>query len=166
MSNLYYETIKVNDIDTNDFQEINKFLNERQQSLKTDTRPQLSVNTGHVELSERGENDKIIKKIRENESEIEKNRKTIMDMPLRDILEKTSEISSDFWSDYKTNLAEVELIRKANDPDYKQDLSSIISIHIIGLINYMREKDHVLYMGILFVIISIIIYVFKIIIII
>ena len=88
MSNLYYETIKVNDIDTNDFQEINKFLNERQQSLKTDTRPQLSVNTGHVELSERGENDKIIKKIRENESEIEKNRKTIMDMPLRDILEK------------------------------------------------------------------------------
>ena len=166
MSNLYYETVKVNDINTSDFEKTNDFLNKRQKLLKTDTRPQLSVNTGHAELSESVENEKIIKKIRENESEIEKNRKTIMDMPLRDILEKTSEITSDFWSDYKTKLAEVELNRKANDPDYKPDLSSIISIHIIGLINYMRERDHVLYMGILFVIISIIIYVFKIIIII
>ena len=74
-------------------------------------------------------------------------------MPLRDILEKTSEVSSDFWSDYKTNLAEVEINRKTNDPNYdNKNLSSIIGIHIIGLINYMREGDHVLYMGILFVI--------------
>ena len=99
-----------------------------------------------------------------DELEKEQNRKTIMDMPLRDILEKTSEVSSDFWSDYKTNSAEVEINRKANDPNYKPDLSSIIGIHIVGLINYMREADHVLYMGILFVIISIILYVFNIII--
>tara|TARA_Y100000389_G_C17424648_1_gene498835 strand:+ start:1285 stop:1764 length:480 start_codon:yes stop_codon:yes gene_type:complete len=159
MSNLYYQTVKVNDINTN------TFLNKRQQLLSKDTRPQISVNKGHVELSERGENDKIIKKIRDNELEQEKNRKTIMDMPLRDILEKTSEVSSDFWSDYKTNLAEVEINRKTNDPNYdNKNLSSIIGIHIIGLIKYMREGDHVLYMGILFVIISIILYVFNIII--
>ena len=140
------------------------YLNKRKKNQSTDSRPQLATNRGHVELSELGENDKIIKKIRENELEKEQNRKTIMDIPLRDILEKTSEVSSDFWSDYKTNLAEVEINRKANDPNYKQDLSSIIGIHIVGLINYMREADHVLYMGILFVIISIILYVFNIII--
>ena len=140
------------------------YLNKRKKNQSTDSRPQIAINRGHVELSERGENDKIIKKIRKNELEKEQNRKTIMDMPLRDILEKTSEVSSDFWSDYKTNLAEVEINRKANDPNYKQDLSSIIGIHIVGLINYMREADHVLYIGILFVIISIILYVFNIII--
>ena len=140
------------------------YLSNRKKNQSTDSRPQIATNTGHVELSERGENDKTIKKIRENEIEEEQNRKTIMDMPLRDILEKTSEVSSDFWSDYKTNLAEVEINRKANDPNYKQDLSSIIGIHIVALINYTREADHVLYMGILFVIISIILYVFNIII--
>lgn len=158
MNTQYYHELREDQFAEEDY------LNKRQKELSNDSRPQIATNTGHVELSERGENDKIIKKIRENESEIERNRKTIMDMPLRDILEKTSEVSSDFWSDYKTNLAEVEINRKANDPDYKPDLSSIIGIHIIALVNYMREKDHVLYMGILLVIISIILYVFNIII--
>ena len=158
MDTQYYHELKEDTFAEEDF------LSKRQKFLSKDSRPQIATNIGHVELSERGENDKIIKKIRENELEKEKNRKTIMDMPLRDILEKTSEVSSDFWSDYKTNLAEVEINRKANDPNYKQDLSSIIGIHIVGLINYMREADHVLYMGILFVIISIILYVFNIII--
>lgn len=155
MSNFYHELREDGLVD--------EYLGKRQNELSNDSRPQLATNTGHVELSARGENDKIIKKIRENELKMEKNRKTIMDMPLRDILEKTSEVSSDFWSDYKTNLAEVEINRKANDPNYKPDLSSIIGIHIVGLINYLREADHVLYMGILFVIISIILYVFNII---
>ena len=157
MSNFYHE------LREDQFAE-EDYLNKRKKNQSTDSRPQIATNMGHVELSERGENDKTIKKIRENEIEEEQNRKTIMDMPLRDILEKTSEVSSDFWSDYKTNLAEVEINRKANDPNYKQDLSSIIGIHIVGLINYMREADHVLYIGILFVIISIILYVFNIII--
>ena len=163
MTTEYYATVKVNNTDTDDFEKVNNFLNERNELLRNDTRPQLSVNKKHVELSERGENEKIIKKIRENELESEKNRKTIMDMPLRDILEKTSEISSDFWTDYKIKLAEIEINKKANESDYNQkDISNIIGIHIIALINYMREKDHVLYMGILFVIISIILYVFNI----
>jgi hypothetical protein len=157
MSNFYHE------LREDQFAE-EDYLNKRKKNQSTDSRPQIATNMGHVELSERGENDKIIKKIRKNELEKEQNRKTIMDMPLRDILEKTSEVSSDFWSDYKTNLSEVEINRKANDPNYKQDLSSIIGIHIVALINYTREADHVLYMGILFVIISIILYVFNIII--
>ena len=87
-----------------------------------------------------------------------------MDMPLRDILEKTSEVSSDFLNDYKTNLAEVEINMKANNDNYNnKSLSSIIGIHIIALVNYMREADHVLYIGILLVLISIILYVFNII---
>tara|TARA_B100000287_G_C20420186_1_gene697193 strand:+ start:271 stop:744 length:474 start_codon:yes stop_codon:yes gene_type:complete len=157
MSNFYHE------LREDGFKE--DYLSKRKKNQSTDSRPQLATNRGHVDLSERGENDKIIKKIRKNELEKEQNRKTIMDMPLRDILEKTSEVSSDFWSDYKTNLAEVEINRKANEPDYDHtNLSSIIGIHIVALINYMREADHVLYMGILFVIISIILYVFNIII--
>ena len=164
MKQEYYELIKVNDVNMENIIEDN-FLTKRQLDLRKDTRPQLGVNIGHIELSERGENDKIIKRIRENESEIEKNRKTIMDMPLRDILEKTSETSSDFWNDYKTNLAEVEINHKTNNPEYDNtNISNIMSIHIVALINYMREGDHVLYMGILLVIISIILYVFNIII--
>jgi hypothetical protein len=163
MDKQYYHLIKVNDIKENEFVEVD-YLNKKQRDLRTDTRPQIGINTGHVELTERGENDKIIKKIRKKESEDEKNRKTIMDMPLRDILEKTSEVSSDFWGDYKTNLAEIEINKKSDDPEYKPDLSSIIGMHIVALVNYMKERDHVLYMGILFVIISIILYVFNIII--
>lgn len=164
MKQEYYELIKVNDVNMENIIEDN-FLSKRQLDLRKDTRPQLGVNRGHIELSERGENDKIIKRIRENESEIEKNRKTIMDMPLRDILEKTSETSEEFWNDYKTNLAEVEINHKTNNPEYDNtNISNIMSIHIVALINYMREGDHVLYMGILLVIISIILYVFNIII--
>ena len=164
MKQEYYELIKVNDVNMENIIEDN-FLSKRQLDLRKDTRPQLGVNRGHIELSERGVNDKIIKRIRENESEMEKNRKTIMDMPLRDILEKTSETSEEFWNDYKTNLAEVEINHKTNNPEYDNtNISNIMSIHIVALINYMREGDHVLYMGILLVIISIILYVFNIII--
>ena len=155
--NQFYSELREHDF-------VDDYLSKRQENQSKDSRPQIATNIKHVELSERGENDKIIKKIRKNEIEKEKNRKTIMDMPLRDILEKTSEVSSDFWIDYKTNLAEVEINRKTNDPDYNnKSLSSIIEIHVVALVNYMREADHILYIGILLVIISIILYVFNII---
>ena len=52
MSNFYHELREDGFVD--------EYLGERQNELSKDSRPQIATNIGHVELSERGENDKII----------------------------------------------------------------------------------------------------------
>ena len=90
------------------------------------------------------------------------NKKTIMDMPLKDILGKTSEVTSSFWDDYKIKMSEIEIHEKQRDKNYKKSFINIIKTHILALVEYMKDNDNGLYIGILIVIISIILYMFNI----
>jgi len=158
----YYELLS----DKLDDDEINKQVDERNKSTKeSDNRPQVGqVNENFGKLIDRTENEKLIKKIKKNEKEIRESKKTIMDMPLKDIFEKTSDVTSDFWEDYKVKLSEIEINEKLNNKDYKdnKNWSDIIKIHLLAFVEYMKDNDHSLYIGILFVIVSVILYLFNI----
>ena len=86
-------------------------------------------------------------------------------MPLKDIISKTTETTANFWEDYKIKLVETKYHydKKYNlDTDKKTTWSDFFMIHALAFVEYMKEYDHVLYIGIFLGIISVIIYIFNI----
>ena len=136
----------------NSFEKEQELIDARKNRLlASDTRPQLGlVNKEYANLISSDEQEKIIQKIRKNEKEIEKNRKTIMDTELKDILGKTSETVSNFWDDYKIKLVEADINFKSKlaDPEKKPTLTDIIQTHLIAFVNYMNEGSNMIYIGI------------------
>ena len=87
------------------------FRTEERNRGRIDNRPSISdINTSldYNRIIHKDEEEKVIKRIRKNEKEKEKDRKTIMDMPLKDIISKTTETIANFWEDYKIKLIEVK----------------------------------------------------------
>jgi len=146
---------------------IEQMTDERNRG-RIDNRPSISgINTSldYNRIIHKNQEEKVIKKIRETEEEEEKGRKTIMDMPLKDIISKTTETTSNFWEDYKIKLVETKYHydKKYNlDTDKKTTWSDFFMIHALAFVEYMKEYDHVLYIGIFLGIISVIIYIFNI----
>ena len=143
----------------NSFEKEQELIDARKNRLlASDTRPQLGlVNKEYANLISSDEQEKIIQKIRKNEKEIEKNRKTIMDTELKDILGKTSETVSNFWDDYKIKLVEADINFKSKlaDPKKKSTFTDIIQTHLIAFVNYMNEDSNMIYIGIFISIIGI-----------
>jgi len=136
-------------------------LEQRRNNLDNDNRPQIAseFNRNTNNLLHKNEEEKVIKRIRASEEEREKNRKTIMDMPLKDIISKTSETADNFWEDYNIKLIEAKYhYETVKDNSW----SDFFTIHSLAFVEYMKEKDHVLYIGIFLGIISVIIYIFNI----
>lgn len=85
------------------------------------------------------------------------NKKSIFDLTLNQIIQKTISFLDHFQSDYSTKLYEVDLIEK----DETRKKNSIMKYFTaFGL--YIRENDNVIYLGIVLVILSFIIYFFSI----
>ena len=161
MSNILnsYELIQDNIDDKN----IDKMLDNTYKSISEDDRPQIGLsNQDFGKLINKNENEKTKLSIRKEETEQIENKKTILDMPIKDILGKTSEVTSNFWDDYKIKISEIEINEKLRDKNYKNSFINIIKIHILALVEYMKYNDNGLYIGILIVIISIILYMFNI----
>ena len=146
---------------------IEQMTDERNRG-RIDNRPSISgINTSldYNRIIHKDQEEKVIKKIRKSEEEEEKDRKTIMDMPLKDIISKTTETTANFWEDYKIKLVETKYHydKKYNlDTDKKTTWSDFFMIHALAFVEYMKEYDHVLYIGIFLGIISVIIYIFNI----
>ena len=85
-------------------------LEQRRNNLDNDNRPQIAneFNRQTNKIIHKDEEEKVIKKIRESEEKKEKDRKTIIDMPLKDIISKTSETADNFWEDYNIKLIETK----------------------------------------------------------
>ena len=145
---------------------IEQMTDERNRG-RIDNRPSISgINTSldYNRIIHKDQEEKVIKKIRKSEEE-EKDKKTIMDMPLKDIISKTTETTANFWEDYKIKLVETKYHydKKYNlDTDKKTTWSDFFMIHALAFVEYMKEYDHVLYIGIFLGIISVIIYIFNI----
>jgi len=143
-------------------------MTEERNRGRIDNRPSISgINTSldYNRIIHKDQEEKVIKKIRKSEEEEEKDRKTIMDMPLKDIISKTTETTANFWEDYKIKLVETKYHydKKYNlDTDKKTTWSDFFMIHALAFVEYMKEYDHVLYIGIFLGIISVIIYIFNI----
>ena len=144
-------------------QQTEKILQDRYGKLSEDGRPSIGKpNPNFGKIITKDENEKAIFAIRKSEQEQIDQEKTIMDMPLRDIIEKTSKVTSDFWDDYSIKLSEMEIHEKHNNKDYEKSWSNVIKIYMLAFVEYLKEDNHVLYIGILFVIISVILYLFNI----
>ena len=165
--NLNYRSLLFNEIDPTFTDEmIHVALEQRRNNLDNDNRPQIAneFNRQINKIIHKDEEEKVIKKIRESEEEKEKDRKTIMDIPLKDIISKTSETADNFWEDYNIKLIEAKY---HYEKKYELDPSEItwsdfFMIHALAFVEYMKEKDHILYIGIFLGIISVIIYIFNI----
>ena len=139
-------------------------LEQRRNNLDNDNRPQIAseFNRNTNNLLHKVEEEKVIKRIKASREEKEKNRNTIMDMPLKDIISKTSETADSFWEDYNIKLIETKYHYEKNNTVKDNSWSDFFTIHSLAFVEYMKEKNNVLYIGILFGIISVIIYIFNI----
>ena len=98
---------------------------------------------------------------------VNENQKTILDEKLGDILEKTSETVSNFLSDYKVKMLESKYELETNNTNLKEEdkskISHILNIHVMGLFNYLKDNDNIIYLGIFIVFISVLLYILNII---
>tara|TARA_B100001123_G_C14755769_1_gene806754 strand:- start:49 stop:534 length:486 start_codon:yes stop_codon:yes gene_type:complete len=155
----YYQLLE----DDFEEQQTEKILEDRYGKLSKDGRPSIGKpNPEFGKIITKTENEKAIFAIRKSEKEQIDSKKTIMDMPLKDIIEKTSEVTGNFWDDYKVKLSEIEINEKLKDKDYHKSWASIIKIHTLAMVEYLKNDNNCLYIGILLVIISVIIYLFNI----
>ena len=129
-----------------------------------ENRPQISYEVDYHsdgQLLKENEEINIKKKIKQEDS------KSILDEKVSNILEKTSETVASFWDDYKVKMLESKYELETNNTNFKKEdkskLSHILNIHIMGLFNYLKDNDNIIYLGIFIVFISVLLYILNII---
>ena len=165
--NLNYEILlnnEYNEVYTDDM--ISDMLEKRKRGLEDDSRPQIGEDYDRKvnDVLVNKEQEKIIQEYERSERHEESQRKTIMDMPLKDIFQKTSETTDNFMENYNLKLIEAKYNYENKYGKFKDKISwtDFITIHGLAFVEYMKEGDHTLYIGILLVFISVIIYIFNI----
>jgi len=166
-NNIKYEILldnEYNEVYTDDM--IADMLEKRKRGLEDDSRPQIGedYNRKVNDVLVNKEQEKIIQEYETSERREEVQKKTIMDMPLKDIFQKTSETTENFMEDYNIKLIEAKYNYENKYGKFKDNISwtDFITIHGLAFVEYMKEGDHTLYIGILLVFISVIIYIFNI----
>ena len=82
-----------------------------------------------------------------------KKEKTVMDLKLNEIFENLVNVIADFQKEYSNKVYEIELEYKINEID---GAYNNIKKYIFAFFLYLGDKDNLLYIGILLIIISII----------
>lgn len=165
--NIKYDILldnEYNEVYTDDM--IADMLEKRKRGLEDDSRPQIGEDYDRKvnDVLVNQEQEKIIQEYETSERRGEKQKKTIMDMPLKDIFQKTSETTDNFMEDYNLKLIEAKYNYENKYGKFKDKINwtDFITIHGLAFVEYMKEGDHTLYIGILLVFISVIIYIFNI----
>tara|TARA_Y100001970_G_C14076898_1_gene772513 strand:- start:9 stop:470 length:462 start_codon:yes stop_codon:yes gene_type:complete len=129
-----------------------------------ENRPQISFEV------DQHSDDKLLKENEEinvKKKIVKENQQTILDEKLGDILEKTSGTVANFWDDYKVKMLETKYELETNNTSFKKEdkskMSHILNIHIMGLFNYLKDNDNIIYLGIFIVFISVLLYILNII---
>lgn len=139
-------------------------LETRRNNLDDDNRPSIPSDYSLIHNKELSKNieDVVIKRLKKNVEEKESERKTIMDMPLKDIISKTTKTTADFLMDYN-----IKVIEAKHHYEKKYELttdtigmSDFFTIHSLAFVEYMKDGDHTLYLGIFLLFVSVIIYLF------
>jgi hypothetical protein len=119
-------------------------------------RPQISGNDG---LKYASKYESVIEeKILRDEKQKEKH--TIANMTLNEIVENTIHMVANFGSEYKKHIYKVNQdFKLSGDPD---NFLNVLKQYVLAFIMYISEKDNILYFGIILCFLSIIIYFFNI----
>ena len=123
-----------------------------------DPRPQMSMdlrNAYNLTLNEKQKIDNLVKE------EYSTKHTTILDESLGDILDKTFNFLGNFIAEYKLKYDYADALLNI-DVDDSNRISNVIILHLTSISLLIRESDNIIYIGILFVILSIIIYFFNI----
>lgn len=165
--NIKYEILlnnEYNEVYTDDM--IADMLEKRKRGLEDDSRPQIAedYNRKVNDVLVNQEQEKIIQEYEMSERKEERQKTTIMDMALKDIFQKTSETTDNFMEDYNIKLIEAKYNYENKYGKFKDNIrwTDFITIHSLAFVEYMKDGDHTLYIGILLVFISVIIYIFNI----
>lgn len=123
-----------------------------------DPRPQMSLdlkNAYNLTLQEKFKIDNLVKE------EYSKQKRTIMEEPLGEILDKTFNFYGNFLVEYKEKYDYADALLNV-DVDELGKPSNFIIIHLTAISLMLRDSDNIIYIGILLIILSIIIYFFNI----
>jgi hypothetical protein len=144
--------------------DIENELEKRKNNLDEDNRPSIPSDYSLIHNKELSKNieDVVIKRLKKNVEEKELDRKTIMDMKLKDIISKTTKTTADFLMDYNIKLIEAKhhYEKRYELTSDTMGISDFFTIHSLAFVEYMKDGDHTLYLGIFFVFVSVIIYLF------
>jgi len=139
-------------------------LETRRNNLDDDNRPSIPSDYSLIHNKELSKNieDVVIKRLKKNVEEKESERKTIMDMPLKDIISKTTKTTADFLTDYNIKLIEAKhhYEKRYELTTDTMGMSDFFTIHSLAFVEYMKDNDNMIYLGVFFAIISVIIYLF------
>ena len=144
--------------------DIENELEKLKNNLDDDNRPSIPSDYSLIHNKESSKNleDVVIKRLKKNVEEKESERKTIMDMPLKDIISKTTKTTADFLMDYN-----IKVIEAKHHYEKRYELttdtigmSDFFTIHSLAFVEYMKDLDHTLYLGIFLLFVSVIIYLF------
>ena len=136
----------------------NKVINDNviaQQNLAgKDNRPQVSGMVDRFNKHLTNTEIAYINKIYHKDNNIKK--KNIFEMELGEIMKNTTNFFNDFLSEYQNKIYDTELYYK--DKNANNASLENIKIYIIAFVRYINESDNVIYLGIIMILISIILY--------
>lgn len=154
------QSISGDSINENDLQDdqMDQLLNVHMRDITRETRPQMS-SAGLEEIATHSKdlsNHELhqIKKIHEKDHKIKP--KTILDESLGDIMNKLVNFLTYSFDGYTKAYYEAEVMEDVYDND--KSTYQMIKVHLIAIVLFMREDQNILYIGILLVLLSIIIY--------
>ena len=132
-------------------------VNEHMRDITRETRPQMS-SAGLEEIATHSKdlsNHELhqIKKIHDKDHN--KKSKTILDESLGDIMDKLVNFLTYSFDGYTKAYYEAEVMEDVYD---NKSTYQMIKVHLISIILFMRKDQNILYIGILLVLLSIIIY--------
>ena len=144
--------------------DIGSELEKRKNNLDNDNRPSIPSDYSLIHNKELSKNieDVVIKRLKKNVEEKELERKTIMDMKLKDIISKTTKTTADFLTDYNIKVIEAKhhYEKRYELTTDTMGMSDFLTIHSLAFVEYMKDGDHTLYLGIFLLFVSVIIYLF------
>tara|TARA_Y100000590_G_scaffold61267_1_gene65442 strand:- start:3130 stop:3744 length:615 start_codon:yes stop_codon:yes gene_type:complete len=129
-----------------------------ERDISSETRPQMSSSglSQHNKHLSQLTNHELHQMKSLHEKDHKKPIKTIFDEPLGDILDKTLNFLVYSIDSYTEKIYESELMNKVNSTD--KGYATRFKVHLMAVILFIREDENIIYIGLLLVFLSIIIY--------
>ena len=127
----------------------------RMSVIGSDNRPQVSQMVDRFNKHLTNSEIAYINRIYHQDNDVKK--ETIMDLKLGEIMNNTSNFFNDFLQEYSNKIYDTQLSYSSSNKS-KDDVVENLKIYIIAFVRYVTESDNIIYLGIILIIISIILY--------
>ena len=122
----------------------------------SDNRPQVSQMVDRFNKHLTNSEIAYINRIYHQDNDVKK--ETIMDLKLSEIMNNTSNFFNDFLQEYSNKIYDTQLSYSSTESIRARPVVENLKIYIISFVRYVTESDNIIYLGIILIIISIILY--------